>query len=121
MNTLIILAHGSRREESNLEIKELARKVNALKKSNYNLVDYAYLEIASPSLPEAIDNNIIKGALNITIFPYFLNSGNHVMRDIPGMIEKAKKKYPDCLFKTSACIGMIEDMPELILQQALKT
>ena len=120
MNTLIILAHGSRREESNLEIKELATKVKYLAGSNYDLIEYAYLEVIAPSLPESIDNCIGKGATNITVFPYFLNSGNHVKRDIPEMVNNAEEKYPDCSFRTSACIGMVDDMPELILKQALK-
>jgi len=118
MNTLIILAHGSRREESNLEIKTLAEQVKALAGTEYDLVEYAYLELIEPSLPQAIDNSINNGASNITVLPYFLNSGNHVKRDIPEMIKTAEEKYPTCLFKVSACIGMIEDMPELILQQA---
>ncbi len=121
MNTLIILAHGSRRAESNQEIRELAIKVKALAASNYDLIEYAYLEVVSPSLPEAIENCMNKGALNITVFPYFLNSGNHVKRDIPNMVETAKEKHPDCSFKISACIGMIDDMPNLILQQALNS
>jgi sirohydrochlorin ferrochelatase len=119
MKTLIILAHGSRREESNQEIRELAKKVKALAGSNYDLLDYAYLEVVAPSLPEAIDSCIDKGASNITVFPYFLNSGNHVKRDIPEMVEAAKEKYPGCSFKISACIGMIDEMPDLILRQAL--
>jgi len=121
MNTLIILAHGSRREESNQEIKELTIKVKALAGSNYDLIEYAYLEVVSPALPEAIENCINKGASNITVFPYFLNSGNHVKRDIPEMVETAKEKYSNCSFRISACIGMIDDMPNLILQQALNT
>ena len=121
MNTLIILAHGSRREESNQEIKELTKKVKVLAGANYDLIEYAYLEVVSPSLPEAIDSAVNNGAVKITVFPYFLNSGNHVKRDIPEMVNNAKGKYPDCEFNISACIGMIENMPDLILHQALTT
>jgi sirohydrochlorin ferrochelatase len=118
MKTLIILAHGSRREESNLEIKTLAEKVKALAGTEYHLIEYAYLEMVEPSLSQTIDNSIDNGATKITVFPYFLNSGNHVKRDIPEMIKKARVKYPGCLFNVSDCIGMIEDMPKLILEQA---
>lgn len=121
MNTLIILAHGSRREESNMEIKELVSKVKVLAGSNYDLIEYAYLEMVTPSLPQSIDNCIDKGASKITIFPYFLNSGNHVKRDIPEMVNNAKEKYPACSFVISPCIGMIDEMPNLILQQSLNT
>ncbi len=118
MNTLIILAHGSRREESNLEIKNLAEQVKALAGTEYDLIEHAYLELIEPSLLQAIDNSINSGASNITVLPYFLNSGNHVKSDIPEIIKTAEEKYPACLFNVSACIGMTEDMPKLILGQA---
>ncbi len=118
MNTLIILAHGSRRQESNLEIKTLAEKVKALAGTEYDIIEYAYLELAEPSLLQSIDTTINSGASSITILPYFLNSGNHVKCDIPAMVQTAKEKYINCEFKVSTCVGMSEDMPELILQQS---
>ncbi|MBL1142331.1 MAG: CbiX/SirB N-terminal domain-containing protein [Proteobacteria bacterium] len=118
MKTLIIIAHGSRREESNIEVKELTEKVKGLADSEYDYIAHAYLEMAEPSLTQAIDNCINNGAKNITVFPYFLNSGKHLKRDIPEIIIASEKKYPDCIFRVTACIGMIEDMPRLILEQA---
>ena len=118
MNVLIILAHGSRREESNLEIISLTKKVKKMAGTEYDLVEHAYLELIEPSLPQTIDNSINHGASKVTILPYFLNSGNHVKRDIPQIIKTAEGKYPDCIFKICTCIGMIEDMPKLILEQA---
>lgn len=118
MNTLIILAHGSRREESNLEIKNLTNQVKDIAASEYDIIECAYLELAAPNLLECIDSNISKGATKITIVPYFLNSGNHVKRDIPAMIQTATDKYPDCEFNVSLCIGMSEKMPSLILERA---
>lgn len=117
MKSLIILAHGSRREESNQEIIDLTEKVRALADTEYDCIAYSYLEVVEPSLPQAIDNCVNKGASNITVFPYFLNSGNHVKRDIPNMIKTAENQYPYCTFNVSPCIGMLEDMPKLILQQ----
>lgn len=118
MNALIILAHGSRRKESNLEIKKLAEKVKTLAESDYSVVDYAYLEIAEPNLLYCIDKTVEKGMTEITVLPYFLNSGVHVERDIPAIIETATEKHPDCKFKVSSCIGMSEEMPAMILERA---
>lgn len=118
MNTLIILAHGSRRQESNQEIVTLVEKVKSIASNEYDIIEHAYLEIAEPGLPQCIDQVIKNGAKNITVFPYFLNSGNHVKRDIPDIIEKAISKYPECNFNISAFIGMHEDIPQLVLQQS---
>ncbi len=115
MQALIILAHGSRREESNQEVAALSEKVADLSKHRYRLVRHAFLEVASPSLPEAIDGLVADGILNINVIPYFLNSGNHVKRDIPGLIETAQQKYPDCQFSMVPCIGTHKDMPKFIM------
>ena len=118
MNALIVLAHGSRRLEANQEIVDLAHQVKTLEKNEYAIVEHAYLEIAEPTLLQCIDIVIMKGVSNITVLPYFLNSGNHVKRDIPAMIETAIQAYPDCQFHVSSFIGMYTEMPELVLKQA---
>lgn len=117
MKALIILAHGSRREESNQEIVVLADKVKNIANGKFDLIEYAYLEVIEPDLHKTIEIVINAGVSDITVFPYFLNSGNHVTRDIPAMVTTAMQKYPDCNFKITECIGMYKGMPELILQQ----
>jgi sirohydrochlorin ferrochelatase len=121
MNALIILAHGSRRQESNQKIVVLTDKVKSLSENEYDIIEYAYLELAEPNLLQCIDNAVAKGASNITLLPYFLNSGKHVKRDIPAMIETASAKYSACTFNVSAFIGMHNAMPRLILEQARLT
>jgi sirohydrochlorin ferrochelatase len=118
MNTLIILAHGSRRQESNLEIKALAEEVKKISASEYNFIEYAYLELIEPSLLQSIDKTINNGVSNITVLPYFLNSGKHVTQHIPSIVKTAIEKYPDCEITLSTSIGMSQNMPKLILEQA---
>ena len=118
MTALIILAHGSRRTESNQEIIELADKVAAIAKKKYKLVTYAFLEVVEPKLLHAIDMLIEQSIDEIIVLPYFLNSGNHVTHDIPEIIELAKLKYSDCIFRLAPCVGLHQDMPKLILSQA---
>jgi len=118
MNALIILAHGSRRQESNLEIQHLSEKVKTIAAAEYHFIEYAYLELAEPSLLQSINNAINNGATSITVLPYFLNSGKHLTQHIPTIIKTAIEKYPDCDITLSANIGLSEDMPKLILEQA---
>ena len=118
MKALIILAHGSRREESNEEIKNLTVHIRELIKKKFEIVDYAFLEVAKPSLINAIENIMSNNNISeITIFPYFLNSGIHIKIDIPNIVRKSQKIYPKCNFKLSAPIGSYEKIPEIILKQ----
>ena len=63
---------------------------------------------------------ISQGATKITIFPYFLAVGLHVAEEIPEEIDKAKNIYPNVEFHTLPHLGVIDEMPNLILSQILK-
>ena len=117
MNALILLAHGSRRSESNLEVESLSNEIYALISNKFDFVEYAFLEMAEPSLMDSIDGLIKKNASKITIFPYFLNSGVHIKSDIPVIVEKAKVKYDNCTFKLTLPIGAYKGMAKLISEQ----
>lgn len=118
MKALIIIAHGSRREESNQEVTRLTDKVREQSDEAFHIIRHAFLELAEPDLLSVIDELNQKNIDDITIMPYFLNSGNHVRQDIPALLEAAEKQYSHCTFKLTAAIGTYEGMPELILHSA---
>ncbi len=49
----------------------------------YPLVETAFLEMARPSLAEAIESLAARGASQIVIVPYFLVMGVHLQEDLP--------------------------------------
>ena len=125
MQALIILAPGSRKQESNQEIEILTNDVRALIKRHFerdirlqfSIVDYAFLEIAEPSLTNSIEKVVSKNISEITIFPYFLNSGVHIKNDIPNIVKNAHSKHPGCKFIILPPIGAYKEMPKIILKQ----
>ncbi len=72
-------------------MEQLARQLR--RDQQFPIVFCAYLEIASPSILEAIDRCVRKNAGEILILPYFLSMGNHVKSDIPRVVSVARKKY----------------------------
>tara|TARA_B100000029_G_scaffold348135_1_gene340498 strand:- start:410 stop:829 length:420 start_codon:yes stop_codon:yes gene_type:complete len=125
MKALIILAHGSRKQEYVREIENLTNDVGALIKRHFDsdlhlqfsIVDYAFLEIAEPSLTNLIEKLVSKNISKITIFPYFLNSGVHIKNDIPNIVEYARSKHPGCEFIMLPPFGAYNEMPKIILKQ----
>lgn len=115
MRALVIIAHGSRRVESNEEVTRLAEQVRKKSDAAFHTVRHAFLELAEPDLLSVIDELIENRINDVTILPYFLNSGNHVSKDIPALLRAAEKQYPHCSFKLAAAIGMYDGMPDLIL------
>lgn len=114
MKHLLIVAHGSRREQSNSEVKLLAEKVAANIVFAIDEVLVAFLEFASPSIAEAINTSFTQGVEEIIVLPYFLSTGNHVIRDIPSEINNAMKRWPDRKVALLSHIGAADEMADLI-------
>jgi len=92
---LIIAAHGSRREASNQEVRELTELLRSRLDKGFSDVDSAFLELAQPSIEQAIDTAVVAGAVKITVLPYFLVAGRHVAEDIPRIVAGKREQYPD--------------------------
>lgn len=102
--TIVITAHGSRREEANEEVLQLARELAQGDASDNVLV--AFLdEVARPNIPETIDRAVADGALHIVIVPYFLNTGNHVQNDIPAIVRRKRQEHPDVTIEITPHFG----------------
>lgn len=54
----------------------------------------AFLEISEPSIGDAIDDAIAGGAKSVTVLPLFVHVGNHVERDIPDIVRRARDRHP---------------------------
>jgi sirohydrochlorin ferrochelatase len=120
MRALLIVSHGSRRQQSNEEVNELAQNLNDLLNGSFEVIHSAFLEIAEPSIPEGIDKCAALGADSIMVLPYFLAAGRHVAEDIPSIVNEARKKYPKISIEISRHIGAFEQMPWLISRELIK-
>ena len=119
MNILLLIAHGSRREESNLEVEALSKKMTEDNNKDVDQSRPAFLEFASPSIPEAIEKCSELGALNVTVLPYFLSAGVHINRDIPGEVKDASLDLPNLNISISNYFGSRDEIAELLMKTAL--
>ena len=122
MKALLIVAHGSRRPESNDEVRALTRVVAERASGQYDKVSCAFLELADPLIPAGVEALANEGADDITVVPYFLSAGRHVVEDIPAEVEKSK--LPNGVDVTIApYVGESEAMVDLLIAQgrSLKT
>ena len=117
MNALLIVAHGSRRKESNEEVRRLAIQIDENSGPAFNLVRSAFLEISSPSIDSAVADLVESGAKEIKIFPYFLAAGTHVTNDIPRRIKEEQERYPSVNFEVLPHLGALQGISTLILNQ----
>ncbi|MGQ9861527.1 MAG: sirohydrochlorin chelatase [Thiobacillaceae bacterium] len=116
---LLIIAHGSRREASNDEVRRLAGRVRELCAPGLDHVEVAFLELAEPSIPEGLARCVAQGAREIVVFPYFLAAGTHVALDIPEAISAFAHKHPDIRIRLTPHLGASDALPHAILSVAL--
>jgi sirohydrochlorin ferrochelatase len=115
---LLIVAHGSRREASNQEVRQLTERVRVRAGPLYSEVACAFLELAEPSILEGIHNCIANGADHLLVLPYFLSAGRHVSQDIPKILARAREIYPGVVIDLAPYLGAADAIPELLLTVA---
>ena len=120
MRALLVVAHGSRREQSNDEVRDLTACLREQSGDAYAQVECAFLELAEPSIPDGIRNAIRAGAEQVTVMPYFLSAGRHVVKDIPAEIEIVRSEFPEIEIVLAPYLGAAAGLTELLLQQAQK-
>jgi sirohydrochlorin ferrochelatase len=115
MKQLLIIAHGSRRQASNDEVHLLTRQIAARTDHGFDQVDCAFLELADPSIPDAIRSCAAQGSSDIVVLPYFLSAGRHVSEDIPREIEATRNEFPELEIKLAPYLGSIPGIADLMI------
>ncbi|MDG1249270.1 MAG: CbiX/SirB N-terminal domain-containing protein [Gammaproteobacteria bacterium] len=110
MKALLLVAHGSRRTVSNIEIAVVATSLRKQVSDDFAFTRHAFLEIAQPSIPDAIDELIADGADDITVLCYFLSAGRHVREDVPAFVEDKRKQYPEVKLSLAPYLGQAPDL-----------
>ena len=113
---LLLAAHGSRRESSNEEVRALTRAL-AQAAGEFDLVDCAFLELAGPDIVTGAQDLIRRGATELTVMPYFLVAGRHVVTDVPGEVERIRRQNPGIPVRITAHLGISTTMINAILER----
>ena len=120
MKSLLLVAHGSRRQASNEEVRELTSRLAQHAGDAYGYVDCGFLELAEPSIPEGIQRCMDAGATEVVVLPYFLSAGRHVAEDIPNEVRIKQQEYPQLPIRISSYLGEATGIPDLLLQAATR-
>lgn len=113
--SLLVVAHGSRRAASNDEVRELTERVREAADARFVAIECAFLELAEPSIPDGIERLVAGGARQITVLPYFLAAGRHVIEDIPEQVAIKQREHGDVHIEIAPYLGTSQTMPQLLL------
>jgi sirohydrochlorin ferrochelatase len=106
---IIIVDHGSRRDESNQLLEEVARLFAERFAKVYQIVEPAHMEIAEPSIATAYARCAQRGAERIVVCPFFLGPGKHWTQDIPSLAADAARAHPNTRYHVTMPLG-IDDL-----------
>ena len=120
MKALLLVAHGSRRKQSNDEVVLLADKLRNNCSQQYDIVNAAFLELAEVLIPDGIKKCIDQGASSIVVLPYFLNSGRHVIEDIPNILSECIALHSEINISLAPHLGASSLMMDLLIASSEK-
>ncbi len=92
----LLIAHGSRRPEANRDLVDLAFAIRG--RTHYPIVEVAYLEVVEPTIPQGARRCVEQGATRVSLLPYFLSAGAHVVEDLERIRADLALEFPAIRF-----------------------
>jgi len=109
---IVIVDHGSKRRAAN---DQLGRVVALFKRtSGMAIVEPAHMELAEPTIADAIVACVRQGATDIVVHPYFLAPGRHSKEDIPRMVDEAAAAHNNIPCRVTEPLGLDERLCAVI-------
>src|SRR5689334_1949321 len=115
---IIIVDHGSRREQSNRMLEEVAALFARRFEERYEIVEPAHMELAEPSIATAYAKCVERGATRVIVCPFFLGPGKHWTQDIPRLTAEAAATHPGTRYHVTQPLGIDELILELLAKRA---
>jgi sirohydrochlorin ferrochelatase len=109
---IILLGHGSRVPEAG---KHMERVAEGLKeKYGYRIVEICYMSRLGPHFPQIFEKCVAQGAIDITVIPYFLHDGLHLVLDIPEMMQEMANLHPHVKLVLGQNLGFDPALVDLV-------
>ena len=120
MNKAIVLfAHGSRDPLWRAPMEAVATRIATQHPDRR--VSCAYLELCTPTLPDAVRQLVDEGATTVTVVPMFLGTGKHAREDLPQLVQALRAAHPGVQFHVQASIGEDPRMTALMAEIACES
>ena len=117
MTGIIIVDHGSRRDESNRMLEQLVELFGTRFAERYGIVEPAHMEIAEPSIATAYARCVERGASRIVVCPFFLGPGKHWTQDIPRLTAEAAQQFPQTSYHVTPTLGIDDLILDLLAKR----
>jgi sirohydrochlorin ferrochelatase/(2Fe-2S) ferredoxin len=112
---VLIVGHGSRDPEANLELEALVARYRA---AHPGLdVAHGYVELAEPGLDAAL-RELARRVNHVVVIPLVLFAAGHVKNDLPLALDRARRDHPAVRFTATRALGVHPSLVELVFERA---
>jgi sirohydrochlorin cobaltochelatase len=115
---IVLFAHGSRDPHWHEPIAAVAQAI--AERSPHTVVRCAYLELSTPSLPQAVETLVAQGTDAVRVFPLFLGMGKHAREDLPQLMQGLRQTHPQVRFELLPAAGQWTALTALLAELALQ-
>ena len=112
---ILLVAHGSRRQEANEDLYRLAEMVQQARPEK--LIECAFLDVVEPTIPQGAKRCVERGAQRVLIFPYFLSAGRHVVDDLNHFRKQFATTWPEVVFHICPHLGLHPLMVQIVFER----
>ena len=114
-SAILLVDHGSRREEANALLDAVAAAVS--ERLPGRTVRTAHLEGPEPTIEQGVDACGAAGAREIAVVPYFLGPGRHTTEDIPRQVGDAVARHPGVRSSVRPPLGLHPKLVDVLLDR----
>ncbi len=111
----LLIAHGSRRPEANRDLVDLAVAIRG--RTHYPIVEVAYLEVVEPTIPQGARRCVEQGATRVSLLPYFLSAGAHVVEDLERIRADLALEFPAVQFALCQPLSLHPLLIEIVVER----
>lgn len=115
-SAIVLVDHGSRAAAANEMLHEL---VDAVQSRSGSVPIYpAHMELATPTVADAINAAVADGARHVIVVPFFLARGRHVTADIPALVADAVRRHQGVTFDIREPVGTHPAIADVVVDRA---
>jgi sirohydrochlorin ferrochelatase len=114
-SAILLIAHGSRRQEANDDLRQLAAML--AERCPDEIIECAYLELAEPTIPQGMQACAEQGATRVRMLPWFLSAGAHVTDDLSRYRRELAEMFPGMEIRLCPPLGLHPKMVDILLER----
>jgi sirohydrochlorin ferrochelatase len=119
MEAVLYICHGSRVKKACEQAISFIKKCMA--QSPVSIQEYCFLELAAPTIEEAYERCVQRGATKIIVLPVLLLTAIHAKVDIPNELERIRKRFPNVEMVYGRPIGVHHHMVDILIERLHET